>query len=94
MKNASKELRKDAWIGRTTDGKPVLSTLCKSSTDDFLMCESLDCSSIEEKDEDGDHHAKLDKQLANLTKLQKTSKIRPQEIDMNYPCLVYNIGLR
>lgn len=25
---------------------------------------------------------------------QKGSKIRSQEIDMNFPCLVYNIGLR
>jgi len=67
------------------ESKPVLSTLCKSSTDDFLQCESLDCSAME----DGD-----DKDVRKMIQNQKGAKIKSQEIDMHYPFLVYNVGLR
>ena len=63
--------------------KRVVNTICKSSTDDFLQCELLDFS-----------HFNPDLPETLKTLKNKGSKIRSQEIDMNYPCLVYNIGLR
>ena len=53
LKNARKKGSKDVWVGLTIeDGveTPILSSLCKSSTDDFLQCESLDCSAMEDGD--------------------------------------------
>ena len=85
LKNASKDLRKDVWIiegNAENDEEVTLHSICKSSTDDFLQCEALDCSGFELTPES----------LKKLT--QKSSKIRSQEIDVNFPCLVYNIGLR
>ena len=56
-------------------------SICKSSTDDFLQCEALDCTEFDGTPE-------------SIKKLiQKSSKIRAQEMDITFPCLVYNIGL-
>ena len=88
LKNARKKGSKDVWVGLTKiedEDVQVLSTLCKSSTDDYLQCESLDCSAMNEIDE-----KKIRKMMLN----QKGAKIRSQEIDMHYPILVYNVGLR
>ena len=87
LKNASKDLNKDVWVmagNAENENEITVNTICKSSTDDFLQCESLDCTAfIEEGTPE------------SLKKLkQKGSKIRSQEVDMNYPCLVYNVGLR
>ena len=84
LKNASKKLRKDVWImnGYTDRLDEVsLQSIYKSSTDDFLQCQSVDLT-------DFDLSAESLKKLS-----QKSSKIRAQEIEVNFPCLVYNIGL-
>ena len=50
LKNASKDLRKDVWIiegNAENDEEVTLHSICKSSTDDFLQCEALDCSGFE-----------------------------------------------
>ena len=85
LKNASKDLRKDVWVmeGNADDaGEVTVHSICKSSTDDFLQCEALDCSSF-------DGSPESTKKL-----VQRSSKIRSQEVDVNFPCLVYNVGLR
>ena len=68
--------------GNTNDALEVtLTSIYKSSTDDFLQCQSIDCSSFDGTQE-------------SLKKLyQKSGKMRAQEIDVNFPCLVYNVGL-
>ena len=85
LKNASKDLRKDVWVmeGNAENASEItVHSICKSSTDDFLQCEALDCTNFDGTPE-------------SMKKLhQKSSKIRSQEIDINFPCLVYNIGLR
>ena len=66
-----------------SETREILTTLCKSSTDDFLQCEALNVTGYDPEN------------LASVKSLQqKSNKIRSQEIDMNYPCLIYNIGLR
>ena len=84
MKNASKELGKDVWImdGSSENQEEVtIHSICKSSNDDFLLCEALDIGEFEGTPES----------MKNLN--QKSSKIRAQEMEMSFPCLVYNIGL-
>ena len=47
LKNASKELRKDVWVMEgnvDNDTEVTVNTICKSSTDDFLQCETLNVS--------------------------------------------------
>ena len=50
LQNASKDLEKDVWVmeGNTNDALEVtLTSIYKSSTDDFLQCQSIDCSSFD-----------------------------------------------
>jgi hypothetical protein len=77
---------KDCWLvnaGEDEDeSESVVMTICKSSTDEYL---NGDCTLVHrEGDEDAGYTFKTDK---------RSSKIKAQEIDLNYPCLVSNIGL-
>lgn len=56
-------------------------TICKSSTDEYLNADCL--ITLKKPEEPG---------MPWSTKLNST-KIKAQEIDLNYPCLVSNIGL-
>ena len=53
LKNASKELRKDVWVMEgnvDNDTEVTVNTICKSSTDDFLQCETLNVSDYDPQD--------------------------------------------
>lgn len=56
-------------------------TLCKSSTDEYINADCL-IATLEIKDEQETWISKY-----------TSSKIKAQEIDLNYPCLVSNVGL-
>ena len=50
LKNASKDLRKDVWVmeGNAENASEItVHSICKSSTDDFLQCEALDCTDFD-----------------------------------------------
>ena len=82
---AQRGFGKDCWCverEENMDAIPFIMTLCKSSTDEYL---NADCA-VSEKIED--------KEGANAFKtVLYSAKIKCQEIDVNYPCLVSNIGL-
>ena len=82
---AQRGFPKDCWCvdqeDKTEDSIPFIMTICKSSTDEYL---NADCVVSE----------RLEKEGSNPFKIHMYSaKIKCQEIDVNYPCLVSNIGL-
>ena len=78
---------KDCWV--VTDHpedlkqKFVVFTLCKSSTDEGLNSDCI-IPTLKEASDDYPAYFKLEKNF---------SQVKAQEIDLNYPCLVSNIGL-
>jgi len=60
--------------------------ICKSSSDEYLNSDCVIPTLVEKKDDDGDLPASFKIEV-------NTSQIKAQEIEVNYPCLVSNIGL-
>ena len=79
---------KDCWWSKVDpeDDKeiPLITTLCKSGTDDYLNADGSMSKVLDKKDEDGNPIFKTTRYSA---------KIKSQEIGLNYPCLVSNVGL-
>ena len=77
---------KDCWIVEEEEDaeEALVMTICKSSTDEYL---NGDCTFVTrtKKEEEGTGY--------DFKTVYRTSKIKAQEIDLNYPCLVSNIGL-
>jgi hypothetical protein len=57
-------------------------TLCKSSTDEYINADCLRAKLVVSEEGAYDWSAKY-----------TSSKMKAQEIDLNYPCLVSNVGL-
>lgn len=75
---------KDCWIVEESDGaeEALVMTICKSSTDEYL---NGDCTIV--------NRTKKDDETYEFKTVYRTSKIKAQDMDLNYPCLVSNIGL-
>ena len=58
-------------------------TICKSATDE---CLNADCTIVKKLEV-------TDDELNRFSTKSTASKIKSQEIDLNHPCLVSNIGL-
>lgn len=66
---------------------PLVMTICKSSTDEYLNADCMVSKKKERKDEEEDESEhQFDIQL-------NSTKIKAQEIDLNFPCIVANVGL-
>lgn len=73
---------KDCWLMEDEEFElPFVMTICRSSTDEYINADCL-MSSIVVKDE-----------IMSFKCVQNSTKVKAQEIDLNYPCLVANIGL-
>lgn len=73
---------KDCWLMEVEDfDLPFVMTICRSSTDEYINADCL-MSTVVVKDE-----------TYSFKSTQNSTKVRAQEIDLNYPCLVANVGL-
>ena len=90
---AERGYAKDCWMTpKNPDEDPeeqkefYIFNICKSSSDEYLNSDCVIPTLVEKKDDDGDLPASFKIEV-------NTSQIKAQEIEMNYPCLVSNIGL-
>jgi hypothetical protein len=82
MKDVDFRLANDCWVNEV-GGECTLQSINKSSTDEYLNCSSMDCTGFDPDQPD------------TIKKLKtKLCKVRSQEIQMNFPCIVSNIGNR
>jgi len=83
--NPQRGYAKDCWLIELEDkdegGMKAVQTICKSSTDEYLNADCLVPTGVTEVEGKA------------VKTLQFSTKIKAQEIDVNYPCLVSNIGL-
>ena len=81
---------KDCWVVKQNpedeEEVGVIMTICKSSTDEYLNGDCLIPKRVKKTDEDGE-------EIEFFKVSTNSTKIKAQEIDLNYPCLVSNIGL-
>ena len=74
-------------------------TICKSATDEYINSDSVYLTpvfggeEVEFKKKDDDEEEEVKKVLSWKTQATNTTQVRAQEIDLNYPCLVSNVGL-
>lgn len=83
LEHADKDFLKDCWLNDLEGGKQCIQTICKSTTDEYLNCSSVDCTDFEPGDDE------------SLKKLKTIScKLKGQETIMHFPCIASNIGTR
>ena len=90
---AERGYAKDCWMIPKNPDEPeeeqtefYIFNICKSSSDEYLNSDCVIPTLVEKKDDDGDLPASFKIEV-------NTSQIKAQEIEVNYPCLVSNIGL-
>lgn len=73
---------KDCWLIKSDDEeREIVMTICRSSTDEYINADCQMFIGTEVED------------VFTWKSTQNSSKIRAQEIDLNYPCVVANVGL-
>lgn len=89
LEHADRDFQKDCWInniGSTEEGKEgkqCIQTICKSTTDEYLNCSSVDCTGFDPNNDE------------TLKKLKTVScKLKGQEMQMQFPCIASNVGSR
>jgi len=84
---------KDCWLVKedadNEDEVPLVMTICKSSTDEYLNADCMISEKVLKNEQDSDD----DDDAAQFKCKLNSTKIRAQQIDLNYPCLVANVGL-
>jgi len=92
---------KDCWVVDLEEGVMAVYSLCKSSTDEYLNSNLTILSWVSPTTGE---KVKMEEMMAIESEIEAkaklkikadtiVSKIRAQEIDLNYPCLVSNVGL-